>query len=116
MSSRGLACGSLDDCHDQASIKSATEASDSSSGSPFDAAVQKFRKPNLVDRHSSTCRAGVVAKGVSGSFGEALERMIVPNCTQHEDTGAKVLHKPITYALENVLSDAIRATPSLLSA
>jgi hypothetical protein len=102
----GLACENLDDCQDQASIKSATEASNHSSGSPFDAATQKFRKPDVVDRHSSTCRAGVVAESVSGSSGEALERMAVPTCTQHEDQGARALCKPITYALENVWSDA----------
>jgi hypothetical protein len=61
----------------------------------------------VVDRHSSTCRAGVVAEGVSGSSGEALERLAVPTCTQHEDAGARALYKPITYALENVWSDAI---------
>jgi hypothetical protein len=102
----GLACESLDDCQDQASIKSATEASSSSSGSSFDAATQKFRKPDVVDRHSSTCRAGAVAESVSGSSGEALERMAVPTCTQHEDPGARALCKPITYALDNVWSDA----------
>jgi hypothetical protein len=85
LSSRGLglAYETLDDCQDQASIKLATEASDSSSGIPFDAAIQQFRKPNAVDRHSSTCRAGVVAESVSGSSEEALERMTVPTCTRH---------------------------------
>jgi hypothetical protein len=103
----GLACENLDDCQDQASIKSATEASNHSSGSPFDAATQKFRKPDVVDRHSSTCRAGVVAESISESSGEALERMVVPTCTQHEDPGARALCKPITYDLDNVWSDAI---------
>ena len=109
LSSRGLglACDSPDDCQDQASIELATEASNSSSGSPFDAATQKFRKPDVVDRHSSTCRAGVVAEIVSGSSGEALERMAVPTCTQHEDPGARALCKPTTYALDNVWSDAM---------
>jgi hypothetical protein len=102
----GLAGESLDDCQDRASIKSATEASDSSSGSPFDAATQKFRKPDVVGRHSSTCRAGVVAESISGSSGEALERMAVPTCTQHEDPGARALCKPIMYDLEDVWSDA----------
>jgi len=60
-----------------------------------------------MDHHSSTCRAGVVAEGVSGSSGEALEQMVVPTCTQHEDPGARALCKPITYALDNVWSDAI---------
>jgi hypothetical protein len=108
LSSRGLglACESLDDCQDQASIKPATKASNSSSGSPFDAATQQFRKPDVVDRHSSTCRAGVVAESVSGSSGEALERMAVPTCTQHEDPGARALCKPITYDLEVLWSDA----------
>jgi hypothetical protein len=108
LSSRGLdlACESLNDCQDQARIKSATEASNSSSGSPFDAATQKFRKPDVVDRHRSTCRADVVAESVSGSSGEALERMAVLTCTQHEDPGARALCKPITYALDNVWSDA----------
>ena len=103
----GLACKGLDDCQDQASIKSATEASNSSSGSPLDAATQNFRKPDVVSRHSSTCRADVVAETVSGSSGEALKRMTVPTCTQHEDPDARALCKPITYALKNVLSDAI---------
>jgi hypothetical protein len=103
----GLAGESLDDFQDRASIKSATEASDSSSGSPFDAAIPQFRKPDVIDHHSSTCRAGVVAESVSGSSGEALERMAVPTCTQHEDPGARALCKPITYALDNVWSDAI---------
>jgi len=109
LSSRGLGLAgeSLDDCQDQASMKSATEASDSSSGSPFDAAIPQFRKPDVVDRHSSTCRAGVVAEGVSGSSGEGLGQMAVPTCAQHEDPGARALYKPITYALENVWSDAI---------
>jgi hypothetical protein len=108
LSSRGLglACESLDDCQDQASINSATEASDSSSGSPFDAAILKFRKPDVIDRYGSTCRAGVVAEGVSGSSGEALKRMTVPTYTQHEDPDARALCKPITYALDNVWSDA----------
>lgn len=108
LSSRGLclACENLDDCQDQASIKSATEASGSSSGSPFDAAIRKFRKPDVVDRHNSTRRAGVVAEGESGSSGKALERMAVPTCTQHEDAGARALYKSITYALESALSDA----------
>ena len=103
----GLACKGLDDCQDQASIKSATEASNSSSGSPLDAATQNFRKPDVVSRHSSTCRADVVAETVSGSSGEALERMAVPTCTQHEDPGARALCKPTTYALDNVWSDAM---------
>lgn len=108
LSSRGLGleCESLDDCQDQASIKSATEASNSSSGSPFDAATQNFRQLDVVDRHSSACRAGAVAESVSGSSGEALEWMAVPTCTQHEDPGAIALCKPITYALDNVWSDA----------
>jgi hypothetical protein len=108
LSSRGLGLAgeSPDECQDRASIKSATEASDSSSGSPFDAAIPQFRKPDVVDRHSSTYRAGVVAEGVSGSSGEALEQMAVPTCTQHEDAGARALYKPITYALENIWSDA----------
>jgi len=109
LSSRGLGLAgeSLDDCQDRASIKPATEASDSSSGSPFDAAIPQFRKPDVIDHHSSTCRAGVVAEGVSGSSGEALKRMTVPTCTQQEDAGARSLYKPNTYALENVSSDAI---------
>jgi hypothetical protein len=78
----GLAGESLDDCQDRASIKSATEASDPSSGSPFDAVILQFRKPDVIDRHSSTCRAGVVAEGVSESSREALKRMVVPTCTQ----------------------------------
>jgi hypothetical protein len=52
----------------------------------------------VVDRYSSTCRAGVVTESVSGSSREALERMAVPTCTQHEDPGARALCKPITYA------------------
>jgi hypothetical protein len=109
LSSRGLglAAESLDDCQDRASIKSATEASDSSSRSPFDAAIPQFRKPDVIDHHSSTCRAGVITKDVNGSSREALKRMTVPTCTQQEDTGAKSLYKPNTYALENVSSDAI---------
>jgi hypothetical protein len=86
LSSRGLglACESLDDCEDQASIKPATEASNSSSGSPFDAATQKFRKPDVVDRHSSTCRAGVVAESVSGECNLFLvERVTSTLNTRH---------------------------------
>jgi hypothetical protein len=109
LSSRGLglASESLDDYQDRASIKSATEASGSSSGSPFDAAIPQFRKPDVIDHYSSTCRAGVVAEGVSRSSREALKRMTVPTCTQQEEAGARSLYKPITYALENISSDAI---------
>jgi hypothetical protein len=109
LSSRGLGLAGerLDNRQDRASIKSAPEASDSSSGSPFDAAIPKFCKPDVIDRYGSTYRAGVVAKGVSGSSGEALKQMTVPTCTQQEDAGARSLYKPITYALENVSSNAI---------
>jgi hypothetical protein len=102
-----LAGESLDDCQDRADIKPATEASGSSSGSPFDAVIPKFRKPDVIDHHSSTYRADVVAGGVSGSSEEALKRMTVPTCTQQEDAGARSLYKPNTYALEKVSSDVI---------
>jgi hypothetical protein len=79
LSSHGLelACEIRDDCQDVASIKSATKAIDLSSGSSFDAAIPQSCKPDVVDRHSSTCRADVVAESVSGFSGEALERMTV---------------------------------------
>jgi hypothetical protein len=63
----GLACEILDGCQKNAGIKSATGASDSSSGTPFDAAVPQYRRPDAFDRHSSTCRADVVAESVGGS-------------------------------------------------
>jgi hypothetical protein len=96
-----------DDRQDGASIKSATKAINFSSGSPCDAAILQLRKPDVVDRHRSTCRADIVAESVSGSSEEALERMTVPACTQHEDAGDRTLYNPIMYALENVLSNAI---------
>jgi hypothetical protein len=61
----------------------------------------------VIDYHSSTCRAGVVAEGVSGYSGEALERMTVLTYTQQEDAGARSLYKPNTYDLENVSSDVV---------
>jgi hypothetical protein len=69
----GLACENLDGCQKKAGIKSATRASDSSSGTSFDAAVSQYRSSDAFGRHSSTCRADAVAESVSESSGEALE-------------------------------------------
>jgi hypothetical protein len=102
-----LAYEVLDGCQNEASIKPAAGASKLSSGGPCDAAIPQFRKPDVVNRHRSTCRADIIAESVSGSSGEALERMAIPACTQHEDAGERALSKPVTCALEKVLSDAL---------
>lgn len=103
--SLGLACEIFDACHDEASIKSATEASDSSSRTSFDAPTPKCRKPDVTDHHRGTCKQNIAAESASGFSGEAFEWMTAPARTQHEDAGDRALYEPITHALENVLSD-----------
>jgi hypothetical protein len=89
LSSQGLelACGILNGCRDEASSKSATEARASASAASDDAPVPQYRQVDVIDRHSSTYKADILAEITSASSGETPEGLTVPACTQHGDTG-----------------------------
>jgi hypothetical protein len=105
LSSQGLelACGILNGCRDEASSKSATEARGSASATSDDAPVPQYRQVDLIDRHSSTYKADILAEITSASSGETPEGLTIPACTQHGDTG----NGATTHASENILSNAI---------